>query len=449
MKAVNLEAARRVLIYGYGREGRSTHAFLQKYFPRLALDIHDRAQPEYNTPPLFEEYDVIFVSPGVHRKNITGARPEALTSQTEYFFAHLPEALRPRVIGVTGTKGKSTTVKFLEACLRHDGKNVVCAGNIGVPLLSVWDNLLSGELDFVVAELSSFQLEYLADPPAVSLFLNLYPDHLDRHGDMAHYAAAKGNIFPRPRTVSGLDEDKNTQSGTSEALHDCVHTLPGNMLFTTPQAVTAFTKATGSPFPQDAVIVESPLPEEIFPPESIFRARHWRENFSVAASCARSLGVEEEIITQAAQTLTPLPHRMECFSEKHGITFCNDAIATNPDATLAAIRFFGERLGSIILGGQDRGLDYGELFRVLADMPGVHVLLLESGVAPRMQDMADAQGVRVIPVRDIAQAVMFCAQKTQTGKVCLLSTAAPSFGLFPNFEVKGDAFKSLVYDLPA
>ncbi len=410
MKFESLSRAKKILIYGMGREGQSALRFLEQKFPGAKMATYeDGATP--SKPFDFEKYDLVVVSPGIAREKLEGVRRPIITSGTELFFENLPDEFRRRVIGITGTKGKSTTAKFIHEMLANAGLRSAIGGNFGVPLLDLYEDFLAGKYDWLVVEFSSYQLENLRTSPGIAVYLNLYPDHLDRHHTLTRYRRAKENIF------------KFQEKGDSLVVPKKWAKLAGRRM----------------------AMLTSPAPANLFPIGSPFRAKHLLENFGAAIAVAKILKIPQNAIRKTAAKFVGLPHRMELFAVRDGITFCDDAISTNPDSTMAAVRFFGKRLGSVILGGQDRGQNFESLITELKKR-GSHIIVFPSAVSERIMKSGKKLGYekRLWLARNFKDAVRVSFEQTPQGKIALLSTAAPSYGTFKNFEEKGDLFKKYV-----
>ncbi len=410
MKFDQLQKAKRGLIYGYGKEGAVAHKFIAKKFPALRIDIYDENIQKFNRKPNFLLFDVFVVSPGVSLNKLRGISKKKITSVTDLFFDNISDALRRKVIGVTGTKGKSTTAKFTVEMLTYAGYHSAIGGNFGVPLLRLFDDFEKGEYDYIVVELSSYQLENLRVSPGIALFLNLSPDHLDRHRTLGQYGRAKKNIFR--------------------------HQKPGDVLII-PKKWRDIGEGHGA-------ILSPPAPANLFPRGSIFRASHFLDNFGVIIALASYLHIPKIVIYKTAKVFKGLPHRLEFIAEKRGVRFYDDAISTNPVSTMAGIIFLEKDVGSIILGGQDRKQNFKPLIKKLDDL-GVYIIVLHSETAQKILKTAAALGYRLInESKTLKKAVLMAASVTPQGKICLLSTAAPSYDNFKNYEEKGKVFQKAV-----
>jgi len=407
-----LKNSKKVLLYGYGVEGKSTKKFLQKHFPELKITIFNDSS---NSSAIAEElYDLIILSPGIPRSKVKNISPDKITSQTELFFSNLPEEKRKKVIGITGTKGKSTTTKFCTEVLENAGHTVKIGGNYGIPLLDLFDDFLADKFEFIVAELSSYQLENLSVSPGIAIFLNFFQDHLDRHKTIQNYFLAKKNLWLHQRTGDWFI--------VTEVSRNLIGQSPQNPIFT------------------------SKLSADFFPKNSIFKAGYWLENFGTIKKLAELLNISEEIVFDTSQKFKGLPHRLEFFKTRKEIKFYDDAISVNPDATLATVTFLDKNLGSIILGGQDRQQNFSNLTKKLSSL-NTYLIILKSEVSASLLKNCQKNKIpneKISVVNNLTEAVDIAFQKTSPQHICLLSPASPSYDQFKNFEEKGALFQKLV-----
>jgi len=425
MKLSKLNFAKKILIYGYGLEGKSSEKFLQKK-TKAKIDIFDEYIKKYKKNNDFEKYDVIVVSSGINRDKIPRNLLDKCTSNPEIFFDNLGEDLREKVIGISGTKGKSTTTKFCAEFLENSGFKVKIGGNYGIPLLDLWDDFFhrkaghgAGNLDFLVAELSSYQLENLQKSPHFAIFLNFFPDHLDRHGDLKSYWNAKSSIWAFQKSRDFLIIPENCRDLASDILTE-------SQIITAPRLLS-----------------------ENFAKNSVFRAQHWLENFGTIAKLAEILGIEnaDKLIEKTAQNFAGLPHRMELFAEKNKIKFYDDSISTNPDSTLASVNFFADRLGGIVLGGQDRKQNFTAIIRRLRDLETL-VIILPTESRENLLETIEKVGlnnfVDIKKWTGFEEIVEIAMSRTPAETVCLLSCAAPSYDIFKNFIDRGKKWKKAI-----
>jgi UDP-N-acetylmuramoylalanine--D-glutamate ligase len=389
-----------VLILGYGKEGELTERYLKRYFPGLEIAVADKSiDPDYLEKQ--SGYDFAIKTPGMRRDLVT----IPYTTATNIFFSQI----RNTVVGVTGSKGKSTTASLIYSILKEAGKKVRLLGNIGTPMLSVLLEPIDPEEIFVV-ELSSYQLDDIAYSPNIAVVLNLFPEHMDYHDGVGNYYEAKRNIvrYQRPG-------DRFIYNGKDERLKAWT-TTPGVERL-------AFSSECG-------------LSELV----TSLRGTHNAENISAAVAVARSFDISEERIRAAIATFRPLPHRLETVGEHRGITFIDDAISTTPESTMMALAAV-PNVATIFLGGEDRGYEFSRLEEALRGGVVKNVVLFpESG----KRILSSKEGFNVLETSSMEEAVGFSYAHTPKGSVCLLSTASPSYSLWKNFEEKGDQFRYFV-----
>jgi UDP-N-acetylmuramoylalanine--D-glutamate ligase len=350
---------------------------------------------------LLEGVELVVKSPGVPAESplVSGARSRGIPvwSEVELGYRLLPAGAR--LIGVTGTNGKTTTTELLGAILRAAEWNVLVAGNVGTPLTDA--ALMAGEDSWIVCELSSFQLEDVHTLTCdVAVLLNLEPDHLDRHGTFEAYRDAKLRIFERARAKvvpHGLGVD-------------------------------------GIEFSAD-----DPLPAEPLIP-----GRHNRENATAATAVAHAAGVPDDAIAEALRTFPGVPHRLELVRELLGVRWINDSKATNTAAARRGVAAYDAPL-RLILGGSLKGEDFGPFVR---DLPAtVRSIYLVGAASDELAAALDAAGREYVRAGDIATAVSLAAADAEPGDVVLLSPASASYDQFANFEERGDTFRRLVEEL--
>ena len=342
---------------------------------------------------VLEGVDLVVKSPGVPARSPVAAaaveRGIPIWSEIELGFRLLPG--NP-VLGVTGTKGKTTTVRLLGAMFAAAGVDAVLAGNEHVPLSEVALTVEPGA--WVVCELSSFQLEDVVTFACdIALLLNLEPDHLDRHGTFEAYRDAKLRIFERAKTKIGPDDFS----------------------------------------------ADDPLPAEPRMPGA-----HNRANAAAATAAARAAGLPDDAIAEALRTFEGVPHRLELVRELRGVRYVNDSKATNTTAARRAVAAYDAPL-HLILGGFVKGEDFGAF---AADLPSnVSSIHLIGAVTDQLAAALDAAGRSYARDGDLAHAVAHATADARPGDIVLLSPATSSFDQFRNFEERGDAFRRIVEEL--
>ena len=356
-------------------------------------------------PALLDGVDLLVKSPGVPSEAplAAAARSRGLTIWSEVELGS--RLLANPVVGVTGTNGKTTTSELLGAVFRAAGRPVAVAGNVGRPLTGL-DGAIADDA-WIVCELSSFQLEDIESfRPAVAVLLNLTPDHLDRHGDLDAYRAAKLRIFEN----QGADDVAVVPRGFGE--------LPG--------AARRVEFAADDPLP-----AEPRVPGE-----------HNRENAAAAAAAARAAGIDDGAIAEALRSFAGVPHRLELIREVDGVRWVNDSKATNPEAAERALGAYPPGL-RVILGGSLKGSSFTEL-AYRAHRSGVARAYLIGEAADEIAEALAAAGVRFLHSRDLENAVADARAEAEPGDVVLLSPACASYDQFRDFEERGEQFRALV-----
>jgi UDP-N-acetylmuramoylalanine--D-glutamate ligase len=356
-------------------------------------------------PALLDGVTTIIKSPGVPREAalVAAARERGLTVWSEVELGS--RLLANPVLGVTGTNGKTTTSELLGAIFRADGLRVAVAGNVGHPLTA-----LDGVVDpgaWVVCELSSFQLEDIESlRPRIAVLLNLTPDHLDRHGTLEAYRAAKLRIF-----------ENQTE--------DDVAVVP-----------RGFPAVPGA-----ARRVEFAADDEL-PAEPRILGAHNRENAAAAVAAARAAGVGEAAISEGLRTFAGVPHRLELVREVDGVRFVNDSKATNPEAAASALTAYPPGL-RVILGGSRKGASFSALADAMAARRVARAYLVGEA-ADELAEALVSAGVTFTHSRDLESAVRDAFGDADAGEVVILSPACASFDQFENFEDRGSRFRELV-----
>lgn len=415
-----------VCVLGFGREGQATLKALERETPEAHITIADeRADvtlPEDSRHRLqigagwlqnLGVFDVIIKSPGIPPKPEFDAVRGKITNATQIFLDTVAEA-GSFVIGVTGSKGKSTTSSLLHAILQTAGLDAFLVGNIGIPALDALPKAAEGT--FFVCEMSSYQLSEITRSPQIAVITSFFPEHLDYHGSLDAYWEAKARItqFQTPDDLVFFPESSEGAAAMAER-------SPGKKVpVTDDQAAVALelTKLIGS---------------------------HNRTNMALACAVARFLKVQESTIVEACTSFQGLPHRLQSLGIVDGIEWVDDAISTTPESAIAAIDALGDRVTTIILGGQDRGSDFQELAQRIRKSL-IHRVILFPGSGERIGEALKKTRFKgdVFPVTTMEEAVDIARKKTPQGHICLLSTASPSYGMFKNFEEKGDRFAACV-----
>ncbi|MFA6923793.1 MAG: UDP-N-acetylmuramoyl-L-alanine--D-glutamate ligase [Bacteroidales bacterium] len=444
---------KKILILGFGREGQSTYKVIRKYFQNLLLTIADLNKGIQESSILkgdkninfktgeeylknLDEFDLIIKSPGISLNKINEKFPfEKITSQTGIFFNLFSE----RIIGITGTKGKSTTSSLIYHILKLHNDNVVFAGNIGIPVFDIIDDI--NEKTLIVCEISSHQLEYIRNAPHISILLNYFQEHLDYYKTYDDYKLAKFNIV--------LHQNEKDYLIYNSDNHETVEMIKKYNLKRSyvPFSICNALKE-GIYVSCNFVIYKNNFTEEKVYDITSFRnikGEHNLYNMISAIAVGKILGLSNKIINEGLSSFKGLPHRMEYVGNYEGIDFYNDSIATIPEATIEAVKAL-KKVNTLIIGGFDRGIDYNILIDFLENNYIEHIVFIdETGkrimVAMKSRNKCNSE---MFFVNTMKEAVEISKAKTEKNTICLLSPAAASYGMFKNFEDRGEQFMKLV-----
>ncbi len=419
---------RSVLILGLGREGRATYAFLRKHYPDKTLYIADKNQVKVddtnvelicgeNYLDCINDFDIVMQSPGISLRDVEIKDGTIVTGEMDLFLRFVP----CKKIGITGTKGKTTTTTLIYRMLQAGGVPSMIMGNIGTPVFECLDEVIGKT---AVIEMSCHQLEFAHASPNVAVFTNAYPEHLDHYNGFEGYIGAKLNI------VRHQSEEDLFISNADQPLESVV----GNLDFVRSRRKLVSSKA----YENDEFFKKLTTLTEALPGE-----HQWQDIF-FAAAAVREFGVSDEAIEKAVAEFGGIEHRLEKFGTKNGISFYDDAIATIPNAVLGNVKALGN-VGTLIVGGMDRGLDYSEFIDGLMTAPIDNLICMpETGYSIADALIARECKLNIVKCETLEDAVAKSFELTSSGKACLLSPAAASYNRYKNFEEKGNAFKKLV-----
>ncbi|MDR0619610.1 MAG: UDP-N-acetylmuramoyl-L-alanine--D-glutamate ligase [Bacteroidales bacterium] len=468
-------------ILGMGREGMSSYALLRRYYPDKELFLFDEREDFLSRMPELSEdkyvqmltgeriyefieternIDFILKTPGISLKNHPLLKSDPrMSSQTEVFLT----LFGAQCIGVTGTKGKSTTTHLIYHLLKTAGKPVLLAGNMGIPFFDVISEINTDVI--IVCELSSHQLESVYHAPYTGVLLNLFEEHLDHYVDFLAYQRAKMNIFGKLKDVpfAGIYSAKKSDIssmgdvGGNIAIYNADDVLIAERFreikfngikipFGTSVAGTAISESpSDSSSEKNASTFDM---QELLSTPCALIGKHNAMNKQAAILAVRAAGVTDEQIKNGLKTFKTLPHRLQYIGKVNGIHFYNDSISTIPQAAIAAIESVGtqHKVGSVILGGLDRGIDYSALTEYLQKNPIKNIAF--TGQAGRRIKMllkqANALPQSTVETDNYADIVEWCKRHTGKGNACILSPAAASYDNFKNFEERGTVFTNLV-----
>jgi UDP-N-acetylmuramoylalanine--D-glutamate ligase len=439
---------KRVLVLGLARTGIATAHFCIARGARVT-GIDDRGSEQLGEAAaelrkigctlafgadqvdLFGQQDLIVPSPGVpaNHPGLTAARAAGIPVWSEIELAW--RFLRGRLIGVTGSNGKTTTTSLIGHILASSSKPISVAGNIGTPLIAHVDKSISETI--TVAELSSFQLELIDSfRPDVSVLLNVTPDHLDRHASFEDYARAKTRIFENQ-----TERDSAVINADDPASAERAPLRPQVFWFSRKKRVVS------GAYLRNGQIIFRREGEEIALLDRAdigLRGEHNLENVLAAASAAFLVGATAEEIAAGVRSFPGVEHRLEFVAEISGVSFFNDSKATNVDATTKALEAFSGGL-FVILGGKDKDSDYAPLIPLLRER--AKVVLLIGAAAGKIAAQLDS-AVPFVHAGTLERAVELAHERARHGDTVLLAPACASFDQFENYEHRGRTFKQLV-----
>ena len=445
---------KRVLVVGIARSGVAVANFLVNKGTRVVLtDKKTREElaetlkeiPVQSVEIIAGEYpdfqigdfDFLVVSPGVPlsvppvQQAFTQGIPVYSELELAYRFSRSP------IVAITGTNGKTTTTTLLGEIFKHSGQKVCVGGNIGLPLALEVEKY--GPDDVIVAEVSSFQLECIKQfKPRVALILNFTPDHLDRHGNMENYIAAKARIYENQDrndfTVLNYD-DPGVAALAAESSGKVIffsrkHKLEEGIFVEDGQVTVNFRG-----------VVETICPAG----EVLIKGGHNLENALAAVAAAFVMGVPALVIGETLRKFKGVAHRLESVAEIDGVKFINDSKGTNPDASIKALEAYDEPI-VLLAGGRNKGNDFSEFAQKINEKVRSLVILGEC----RNEIRAAVEKIgfhQIIEAGSFEEAVQIAAKEAVAGEVVLLSPACASWDMFKDFEERGERFKEVVMNL--
>lgn len=418
---INFLNNKKILIIGFGREGKSALEFIKENVSYKDLAIADKNDIKIDGIKTYigdnyldstKDYDIVIKSPGIIIKDyISDKEKEKITSLTDLFLRFCPN----KIIGITGTKGKSTTSSLIYHILKENNYDTYLIGNIGIPCFDVID--LIKENTILVYELSCHQLEFVKASPDISVLLNLYEEHLDHYNGINEYINAKKNIYKY--------HSKDN------------HLIYGNLSnYMSDKEINSINTTLHNIYNYNEINIDNIKTNLI--------GTHNRYNIITSIIATNLVGIKKEDALKAVESFNGLEHRLEYVGTFKNIKFYNDSIATACEAVISACNSITD-VNTIIIGGMERNINYDNLVEYLTKSNIENIILLPN-TNIRIKEIFDkySHNKNIILVKDMEEAVDVSYKVTKPNTSCLLSPAAASYGFYLNFEKRGEHFKELV-----
>lgn len=440
---------KRIMILGFGIEGKSTYNFIRRYLPNMQLVIRYnntdlRQENEYlNTDKNLrfitgdkyldgiEQYDIIIKSPGISFKNIDISQFEnKITSQLELFL----ENTKSLCIGITGTKGKSTTSSLIYKILKDQNRSAKLLGNIGTPIFDEIEKIKDNTI--TVLEISSHALQYVKRSPNISILLNLFEEHLDHYKSFKEYGDAKFNIFKFQKendvAIFNLDnlamQEKKYKYKTTDygvTLNNNINNLTNNTIYL-----------------KEGYIWHNNQKAYNTTDTRKLKGDHNLNDIMFVLATHKILELNLKKTIKSINEFNPLEHRLEYVGTFDNVDYYNDSIATIPEATIESIKALKD-VNTLIVGGNDRGVNQENLIKFLKESLVENIICLPK-TGEYIYSGLTKSNKNLYKVETMQEATKLAKEITKKGKICLMSPAASSYGYFKNFKERGDIFKQCI-----
>lgn len=437
---------KKIAILGFGLEGKSTYNFIRKYLPEMKLDILDKCRSEHCSSETdkfttfvtgegylnnLKNYDIIIKSPGISFKNIDITEfKDKITSQLELFLEHK----KSFCIGVTGTKGKSTTSSLIYKMLKDQNKNVELLGNIGTPIFDEIERIKEDSI--TVLEISSHALQYIKKSPNISILLNLFEEHLDHYKSFKEYGDAKFNIFKFQNendiAIFNLDNSSMQEKNYKYKKQDYAITIENNKNTITENTI----------YLKDGYIWNNENKIYNIEEKRKLKGNHNLNDIMFVLAVSKILNLDISKTIQSINEFNPLEHRLEYVGKFENIEYYNDSIATIPESTMESIKAL-DNVNTLIVGGNDRGVNQQNLIEFLKNSKIENIICLPK-TGEYIYEGLMKTSKNIEKVENLEQAVSLAKKVTKPHTICLMSPAASSYGYFKNFKERGELFKQLV-----
>lgn len=441
---------KRILILGYGMEGEATYRFLRNHFPEKQLFIVDRNSSLLDTKVELmedmdlelslgenylngiEEYDLIIKAPGISLKDVDISKYEnKITSELELFL----EFVDIFSIGITGTKGKSTTSTLMYKVLIDQEKDAYLLGNIGEPIFNSLDSFTKDSI--AVIELSSHALEFVKHSCNIGFILDVFEEHLDHYKSLEKYIEAKFNLAKymneKDFLIYNLDNELMNKYGFKYKENDYAISLE--------KVPNTLNKVY---IENDTIVVNSKKGMNINE-EINLKGMHNINNIMFIYAASNILNLDFDRVLESIKEFKPLEHRMEFVAKINGVDYYNDSIATIPASTMNAVNAL-KNVNTLIVGGKDRGVNLEELIKFISNNEQIENVICLPKTGEFIKAGLEGTLKNVTFVEKLDEAVKHAKKVTKEGTICLLSPAASSYGYFKNFEERGRLFKKYVLE---
>ena len=449
-KLLNYLEDKKILILGFGKEGETTYKLLRKYFPKKNLFIADKnmnlltdkielVEDPYLEVSLgenylngIEEYDLIIKAPGISLKDVNLEKiANKITSQLELFL----EFVDVYTIGITGTKGKSTTSSVMYKVLLDQEKDAFLLGNIGEPIFSSIEEIKKDSI--VVLELSSHALEFVHKSPNIAILLDIYEEHLDHYKSFEKYIEAKFNVAKFQSEddflIYNFDNENMNKFGFKYKENDYAVSLE------------CIPDTKNKAYLENGLINCNGESIMSFEEEINLKGTHNKNNIMFILCACNILKLDIVKAIDSIKEFKPLEHRMEFVAKIGNVSYYNDSIATIPASTINAANALKD-VNTILVGGNDRGVDLKELIDYLYCHETIENVICLPKTGEYIKEGLKDSNKKVEFFDDLKSAVSYAKKVTKENTICLLSPAASSYGYFKNFEERGKLFKQYVLD---
>ncbi len=416
-----------VLILGFGKEGQSTYNFIRRFYPDKKIAIADKRELKIDDENVtlitgdryldaINDYDIVMQSPGISLRDVSVSEKTEITGQMDLFL-RFADCVK---IGITGTKGKTTTTTLIYNIVKASGRKCALIGNIGVPVFESLDDV---DGLTAVIEMSCHQLEFAKKSPHISVMTNIYPEHLDHYNGFEGYVNAKLNIVK--------NQSENDYFIFNDDQVEMKELIDFRALKTNFLPVSRY-DGDNDEFLKSLTNLNENL-----------KGYHTHQDIFFAVKAARCIGISDKAIEEGIRSFSPIAHRMENVGTWKDVTFYNDSIATIPHAVMCAISAL-EKVDTLIFGGMDRGIDYSSFITELNNCKVSNLIgLPETGekIINELKKIGCSKNMIIVDTMD--EAIINAYKYTEKGKICLFSPAASSYNRYRNFEEKGNHFKEL------